>query len=53
VVYASHYNAGRPHRGLDLKTPDRLLVSAPRTGGIRVRRLDVLGGLIYEYELVV
>ena len=50
-VYASHYNAGRPHRGLGLKTPDPLLdpVSSPAVGA-PVRRRDVLGGLIHEYE---
>ena len=52
LVYASHYNAGRPHRGLDLKTPDRRPVPAPRAEGIRIRRRDELGGLIHEYELV-
>jgi transposase len=50
-VYASHYNAGRPHRGLDLKTPDRRPVPASGAQGIRVRRRDALGGLIHEYEL--
>jgi transposase InsO family protein len=49
-VYASHYNAGRPHRGLDLKTPDRRPVPASGAQGIRVRRRDALGGLIHEYE---
>jgi hypothetical protein len=51
-VYAAHYNGRRPHRGLELKTPE------PRPGparwpaeGARVRTHDVLGGLIREYEL--
>ena len=51
-TYAAHYNGRRPHRGLELKTPD------PRPGparwpaeGARVRTHDVLGGLIREYEL--
>ena len=43
----------RPHRGIDLRAPDsppdpRAPVSSIR----RVRRSDVLGGLIHEYELV-
>ena len=50
--YAEHYNAPRPHRGLRLRTPagvaDRTLV--PDVPG--VRRIDVLGGLICEYEPV-
>ncbi len=49
--YVSHYNAGRPHRGLGLKTPDPRPdpVSWPAIGA-SVRRRDVLGGLIHEYE---
>ena len=50
-VYASHYNAGRPHRGLDLTTPDQRPVPASRAEAIRIRRRDALGGLIHEYEL--
>lgn len=50
-VYASHYNAGRPHRGLDLTTPDQRPVPASRAEAIRIRRHDALGGLIHEYEL--
>jgi putative transposase len=54
-VYVRHYNCGRPHRALDLQPPDPTAVasargdpSAPLTG---VHRLDLLGGLIHEYEL--
>jgi len=50
--YAEHYNAQRPHRGLDLGTPARTFerpVSAEVPG---VHRIDVLGGLIHEYEAV-
>jgi hypothetical protein len=51
-AYAAHYNEARPHRGLDLRTPRRLPHPPPRpAGGARVRRRDVLGGLIHEYEL--
>jgi putative transposase len=49
-TYTSHYNARRPHRGLHLRTPERLPDPAPLAYGICVRRLDVLGGLIHEYE---
>jgi putative transposase len=50
--YQEHYNAQRPHRGLELRTPagaaDREFVSdVPK-----VRRIEVLGGLICEYEPV-
>ncbi len=50
--YAEHYNAQRPHRGLDLRTPagtsERPI--SPEVPG--VCRIDVLGGLIHEYEPV-
>jgi putative transposase len=49
-VYASHYNAGRPHRGLDLTMPDQRPVPASRAEAIRIRRRDALGGLIHEYD---
>jgi putative transposase len=45
--YVAHYNWARPHRGLDQQTPiphARCDVRGP------VRRRDVLGGLIHEYD---
>jgi putative transposase len=42
--YVAHYNRARPHRGLDQQTP------APAAGSGAVRRRDVLGGLIHEYD---
>jgi putative transposase len=48
-AYAEHYNRARPHRGLDLQPPD----PGPRAEavpGAKVRRHDVLGGLIHEYH---
>jgi putative transposase len=51
-TYTTHYNEARPHRGLDLKTPELQTDSLPRPAlGQRVRRHDLLGGLIHEYEL--
>ena len=50
--YVGHYNQHRPHRGLDLGVP---LPSNRTTGDpppLRVRRRDVLGGLIHEYDAV-
>lgn len=46
-LYVAHYNAERPHRGLDLAAPDR-----PATTSCcgPVARRDRLGGLIYEYH---
>ncbi len=52
-TYAAHYNEARPHRGLDLKMPESRPDSLPRSAlDGRVRRHDLLGGLIHEYELV-
>jgi putative transposase len=45
--YVLHYNQARPHRGLDLAVPQ------PRPSlehGGPVRRHDVLGGIIHEYQ---
>ena len=51
-TYAAHYNRARPHRGRELKTPEPRPDPAPwRADGARIRRHDVLGGLIREYEL--
>lgn len=50
--YVAHYNAKRPHRGIDLRAPDWLQdPPAPVPSMLRVRRSDVLGGVIHEYEL--
>jgi transposase InsO family protein len=51
-VYIDHYNAHRPHRGLELRPPRpgrpalHLMTSAHP---LAVRRRDRLGGLIHEY----
>ena len=50
--YAEHYNTRRPHRGLDLRTPDGTSERPISPEVPRVRRIDVLGGLIHEYEPV-
>ena len=46
--YLRHYNRARPHRGLDLEAPEPAAVNRTQTGPIR--RRDVLGGVIHEYE---
>ena len=49
-TYVEHYNRERPHRGLDLQTPEggpHLKPLSPEPSG--VARRDRLGGLIHEY----
>jgi transposase InsO family protein len=50
--YVRHYNAARPHRGIDLHVPvpptGISTASTERVG--RVERVDVLDGLIHEYR---
>ncbi len=48
-VYRRHYNQHRPHRALDLLPPDGR-DSTPLNTNARLRRRDLLGGLIHEYE---
>jgi putative transposase len=48
-AYAEHYNRARPHRSIDLRPPDPA-PSVEGVAGSRVRRRDVLGGLIHEYK---
>jgi transposase InsO family protein len=51
-IYVGHYNTQRPHRGLDLRTPDpRSYPAGEPLDRVRVQGRDVLGGLIHEYEL--
>jgi transposase InsO family protein len=48
TVYIEHYNAARPHRGIDLNTP---IGPAPITDPTApIERTDLLGGLIHEYR---
>ena len=50
-TYVSHYNAPRPHRGLDLAQPDRPHAGAVIDGSLPdIERRDILGGLIHEYH---
>jgi transposase InsO family protein len=48
-VYRQHYNGHRPHRTLCLLPPDGR-DRTPWTMTTRLRRRDLLGGLIHEYE---
>jgi putative transposase len=48
-VYRRHYNEHRPRRTLRLLPPDGL-DPTPLNGTARLRRRDLLGGLIHECE---
>jgi len=53
--YAAHYNKHRPHRARNLRPPDcHGIAMAPIAdlATTRIRRREVLGGLIHEYERV-
>jgi putative transposase len=55
-IYVQHYNRRRPHRALDLEPPDptpgvALARGDPPAPPLTVRRRDLLGGLIHEYQL--
>ncbi len=51
-IYVQHYNQHRPHRALGLEPPNPSAgptrVGDPRRA--RVRRRDLLGGLVHEYQ---
>jgi putative transposase len=51
-VYVEHYNQHRPHQALGLEAPDPparvTIVDEDQQG--RVRRRDLLGGLLHEYR---
>ncbi len=49
-VYRQHYNEHRPHRALDLRPPDQPTPPKQTTATRPVRRRDLLGGLIHEYQ---
>jgi hypothetical protein len=53
-VYIRHFNQQRPHRALDLRPPDRDsevgLSPTATVYSLQVRRRDLLGSLLHEYE---
>jgi len=48
-VYRRHYNEHRPHRALQLLPPNGR-EPTPLTAPAGLRRRDLLGGLIHEYD---
>jgi transposase InsO family protein len=53
-AYVRHFNQQRPHRALGLRPPDGSSGTVPSPKAtvypLQVRRRDLLGGLIHEYE---
>jgi putative transposase len=47
--YARHYNAERPHRGIDLRAPEKQSHVDPVEIVPEIKRRDLFGGLIHEY----
>ena len=48
--YEGHYNMHRPHRALEQRSPIELDANRlPHATGV-VRRTEILGGLINEYQ---
>jgi putative transposase len=57
TTYVAHYNGHRPHRGLGQRSPLREPPASEERPAAdvlvldRIRRRDLLGGLIHEYQL--
>jgi putative transposase len=49
-VYRHHYDEHRPHRALHLLPPNGRDPTPPNAAAADIRRRDLLGGLINEYE---
>jgi len=52
-VYTRHYNQHRPHRALALRPPEQADGNAQPLRAPpfpQLKRIDLLGGLIHEYE---
>jgi len=47
--YVRHYNAERPHRGIDLRAPEKHNHVEPVEIVPKIKRRELLGGLIHEY----
>ena len=49
--FVEHYNAERPHRGINLEVPVPNVTAHRFKGVSNVQRSDRLGGLIHEYRV--
>jgi putative transposase len=50
AVFVEHDNQARPHRGINLETPNRAPTASESSGPDRIERIDRLGWLIHEYR---
>jgi hypothetical protein len=50
-VFVEHYNAARPHRGIDLEVPIPYVSGTPLDDSMQIKRVDRLGGVLREYTI--
>ncbi|MHB8328173.1 MAG: integrase core domain-containing protein [Acidimicrobiales bacterium] len=49
--FVGHYNAARPHRGIDLEVPIPHVSDKPLDDPMQVKRVDRLCGILREYTI--
>ena len=49
--FVDHYNAARPHRGIDLEVPVPYVSGTGLDDSTRIERVDRLGGVLHEYMI--
>ena len=49
--FVEHYNAARPHRGIDLEVPIANVFDRAPGGFVQIQRIDRLGGVLREYSI--
>jgi transposase InsO family protein len=49
--FVEHYNAARPHRGIDLEVPISNVFDRAPGGFVQIQRIDRLGGVLREYSI--
>jgi putative transposase len=50
-MFVEHYNAARPHRGIDLEIPVPYFCGRRLDDSSQIQRIDRLGGLLREYSI--
>ena len=49
--FVEHYNAARPHWGIDLDIPIPYVLQKPLDDALQIQRVDRLGGVLREYSI--